>query len=256
MSVVAPSGTRKNEDVSTPHLILLPGMDGTGELFAPLLAELPLTLPVTVVAYPDRRASYAEHVAVARAELPRDRPFVLLGESFSGPVAVSVASARPPQLRGIILCASFLTCPNPLLRALRPFMPLATPKLVPAFVAQRALSGRFRTPALNEMHRRALRHVSSPTLTARLRAMAEVDVRAALGEVQVPSLYLRGTHDRVVAARFGEEFLAAARDGRIVDVDAPHFLLQARPREAAAEILAFIASLDQAERGTSPTNNL
>jgi pimeloyl-ACP methyl ester carboxylesterase len=256
MSVVAQSGTRKNEDVTTPHLILLPGMDGTGELFAPLLAELPLTLPVTVVAYPDRRGGYPEHVAVARGELPRDRPFVLLGESFSGPVAVSLASARPPQLRGLILCASFLSCPNPLLRALRPFASFATPKLLPAFVAQRALSGRFRTKVLDEMHRRALGHVSSPTLSARLRAMANVDVRAALRDVAVPSLYLRGTQDHVVAARFGEEFLATARNGRLVDIDAPHFLLQVRPREAAAEILHFIASLGRHESGLPPANKL
>src|SRR5690349_11939308 len=100
------------------HLILLPGMDGTGELFGPLLAELPIELPVAVVSYPDRAASYADHVAVARTELPRDRPFVLLGESFSGPVAVRLAAEAPSNLRGLILCASFLTCPSPLLRAL------------------------------------------------------------------------------------------------------------------------------------------
>jgi hypothetical protein len=47
----------------------------------------------------------------------------------------------------------------------------------------------------------------------------------------------------VVAARFSAEFLATARRGRLVDVDAPHLLLQAQPREAATEILAFLAEL-------------
>lgn len=244
MSMVGPSSTRKNDHVIPPDLILLPGMDGTGELFAPLLAELPLTLSVTVVVYPDWGASYAEHVAVARAELPRDRPFVLLGESFSGPVAVSLAAAQPSNLRGLILCASFLTCPNPLLRALRRLAPIATPKLVPSFLAHRALLGGHGTPDLETMHRRALGRVSSTTLTARLRAMADVDVRSALRTVELQSLYLRATRDRVVGARFGEEFLATARNGRLVDVDAPHFLLQTRAREAAAAILDFIASLD------------
>jgi pimeloyl-ACP methyl ester carboxylesterase len=226
--------------MTVPHLVLLPGMDGTGELFAPLLAELPLSLAVTVVRYPDRPAGLAELVAVARAELPRDRPYVLLGESFSGPVAVSLAAARPPHLRGLILCASFLTCPNPLLRVLRPLAPLATPKLLPDFVAQRALLGRFATPGLRALQRRALDHVSSATLTARLRAIADVDVRRELGALDLPSLYLRGSADRIVPGRFGAQFLATARHGRLVDIDAPHFLLQARPREAAAEILAFL----------------
>jgi pimeloyl-ACP methyl ester carboxylesterase len=224
-------------------LILLPGMDGTGELFAPLLAELPLERPVTVVSYPDRAATYAEHVDVARAELPRDRPFVLLGESFSGPVAVRLAAEGRPNLRGLILCASFLTCPDLLLRALRPLTPFATPKLLPGFVAYRSLLGRFDAPALRAAHRRALGHVSSRTLTARLRAMADVDVRAEMRRLDLPSLYVRAAGDRVVAARYGEEFLAHARRGRLVDVEGPHLLLQARPREAAAEILGFLRQI-------------
>lgn len=222
------------------HLILLPGMDGTGELFAPLLAELPLELPVTVVRYPDRAASYADHVAVARAELPRDQPFVVLGESFSGPVAVRLAAEAPRNLRGLILCASFLTCPSAWLRALRPLAPIATPKLLPGFITHRALLGRFSTPALRAAQARALSHVASRTLTARLRAMADIDVRADLRELDIPALYLRGTRDRIVGARFGDEFMATARRGRLIDVEAPHFLLQARPREAAAAILDFL----------------
>lgn len=226
-----------------PHLVLLPGMDGTGELFAPLLAELPLEMPVTVARYPDRAATYAEHVDVARAELPREAPFVLLGESFSGPVAVKLAAEGMPNLRGLILCASFLTCPSALLRALRPLTPIATPKLVPGFVAHHSLLGRFATPALRAAHARALSHVSSRTLTARLRAMADIDVRTDLRGLDLPSLYLRGTRDRVDAARFGEEFLAAARHGRLVDIEAPHFLLQARPRNAAVAILEFLRTI-------------
>jgi sigma-B regulation protein RsbQ len=229
-------------------LILLPGMDGTGELFAPLLAELPLGLPVTVVCYPDRAATYPEHVTIARAELPRDRPFVLLGESFSGPIAVRLAAEARPNLRGVILCASFLTCPNPLLRALRPLTPFATPKLVPRFFAWHSLLGRFATPGLRDLHRRALGHVSSRTLTARLRAMADIDVRADMRGLDLPSLYLRGTAERVIATRFADEFVANSRRGRVVDIDAPHLLLQARPRQAAAAILAFLRELE-------PTNN-
>jgi pimeloyl-[acyl-carrier protein] methyl ester esterase len=225
------------------HLILLPGMDGTGELFAPLLAELPLELPVTVVSYPDRAASYADHIAVARAELPRDRPYVLLGESFSGPVAVKLAAEARPDLRGLILCTSFLTCPNPLLRALRALTPIATPKLVPGFITEHSLLGTFATPALRAAHARALSHVSSRTLAARLRAMADIDVRVDMRALDLPALYLRGTRDRVIGARFAEEFVATARRGQLTELDAPHLLVQARPREAAGVILDFLGQI-------------
>jgi pimeloyl-ACP methyl ester carboxylesterase len=112
-------------------IVLLPGMDGTGELFAPLLDALPAELDPIVVRYPDRPASYAEHEEVARHAMPRDQPFVLLGESFSGPVAVSIAASAPPNLRGLILCSSFLSCPHRALALLRPLTPFASPKWCP-----------------------------------------------------------------------------------------------------------------------------
>ena len=224
-------------------VVLLPGMDGTGELFAPLLEHLDPDIEATVVRYPDRRASYAEHEAVARHELPKDRPFLILGESFSGPVAVSIAANPPPNLRGLILCASFLTCPNAWLRRLRPLTPFATPKLVPDFIAHHSLLGRFATPALRAAHAAALRHVSSATLTARLRAIADIDVREKLERVEVPSLYLRAAHDRVVAARYGDEFLRHARSGRLVEIDGPHFLLQTQPEKCARQIAGFAGGL-------------
>jgi pimeloyl-ACP methyl ester carboxylesterase len=216
-------------------------MDGTGELFAPLLECLPAEVEPIVVRYPDRRASYPEHEAVAQREIPRDRPFVLLGESFSGPVAVAIAARLPPNLRGLILCASFLSSPNRLLRPLRGLAPLASPKLLPGFIAHRALMGSFATPELQAAHARALSHVSSATLTSRLRAMADVDAREQLRGLTLPALYLRGSRDRLVGRRHSEEFRTLARDGVVIDVEGPHFLLQTQPAECARHIRAFIA---------------
>jgi pimeloyl-ACP methyl ester carboxylesterase len=224
------------------RLVLLPGMDGTGELFAPFLARLPLDVLTTVVSYPDRPATYAQHVELARRELPREGPFILLGESFSGPVAVSIAASATPNLRGLILCASFLTRPHRALGVLRPLAAFASPKLVPPFVAQHSLLGRYATPALRAAQRRALSHVSSPTLTARLRAMTDVDVRDELRSIAVPTLYLQASADRVVADRFADEYRANARNPRLERIEGPHLLLQANPDACARAILEFVAS--------------
>jgi pimeloyl-ACP methyl ester carboxylesterase len=234
--------------VRVSRLVLLPGMDGTGELFAPLLAALPSALSVTIVRYPDRPANYPEHEALARARLPRDAPFVLLGESFSGPVAVAIAAAAPANLAGIVLGASFLTCPHPLLRVLRPLAALASPRLVPSFIASRWLLGRFATPALRAAHARALHGVSSGTLTARLRAMSDLDVRPQMRAARIPALYLRATEDRIVAARFADEFVAHAASGAVVDIEGPHLLLQADPAAAARHLQAFIDDLARGAR--------
>ena len=132
----------------TPALVLLPGMDGTGLHFAPMLRALGDRLPCTVVRYPDEPLEYAEYERIARAALPADRPFVLLGESFSGPIALSIAATKPRGLAGYILCASFASCPRPLLRLLRPLLGLLPVHHTPGALTAHFLLGRFATPEL------------------------------------------------------------------------------------------------------------
>jgi pimeloyl-ACP methyl ester carboxylesterase len=88
-------------------LVLLPGMDGTGQLFDDLVAALGPGVETVVVSYPpDPALDYAQLEIIARSNLPPYQPFVLLGESFSGPIAVSIAASAPQNLRGLILCCS------------------------------------------------------------------------------------------------------------------------------------------------------
>ena len=102
-------------------LILLPGLDGTGELFAPLVAHLGADIETRVVAYPpDGSQRYTDLLEYVRASLPVDEPFVLLGWSFSGPLALMIAAEHPENFRGVILCASFQSNPRPLARWLMP----------------------------------------------------------------------------------------------------------------------------------------
>lgn len=100
--------------METVTLILLPGMDGSGLLFAPFVRALPAWVHPVVVAYPaDRPLDYAGHLEIVRASLPAAGPFVLLGESFSGPLALMAAAVKPKGLCGVVLCASFICSPLP-----------------------------------------------------------------------------------------------------------------------------------------------
>ena len=88
--------------------MLLPGLDGTGKLFANFLAVLPPTIEARVIDYPtDEPLTYEQLELRVRAALPSDRPFVLLGESFGGPIAIRIAASPPPGLAGLILCGTF-----------------------------------------------------------------------------------------------------------------------------------------------------
>src|SRR5262245_46173500 len=88
-------------------------MDGTGRLFAPLLQQLSPNITASVVRYPtDVPLGYTELLPiVTNAAIGDD--FVVLGESFSGPLAMVLAAAKPAKLRGVILCASFVESPIP-----------------------------------------------------------------------------------------------------------------------------------------------
>src|SRR5579859_1384445 len=118
-----------------PLLLLLPGLDGTGKLFAAFLRALGPGVESRVVEYsPDEPLGYEELELRVRAALPRDRPFVLLGESFSGPIAMRIAAYPPPELAGVILCGTFARNPYPLLAWAGPLAFLLPIKSMPRWV--------------------------------------------------------------------------------------------------------------------------
>ena len=111
-------------------LVLLPGMDGTGELFFPLTDALGADIPTKIVRYPDLALDYREHEEFVRERLPRDGAFVVLGESFSsrGSQSSPQAGRRPcPRPFGVLLGASqfaAIRCFETELRRIARFVPV------------------------------------------------------------------------------------------------------------------------------------
>jgi pimeloyl-ACP methyl ester carboxylesterase len=223
-------------------LLLLPGMDGTGLMFEPLLKALPGWLQPTVVAYPVHEPlDYEGLLPAVRAACPSTGEFVVLAESFSGPLAVMLAASEPLGLRGVILCASFIRCP--LRTPFRWIAAAARPvyfRLVPTWLARWALFGGHGTDRLHRLFATATSTVSPAAMAARARAVASVDVTAELRMCPVPLLYLQAQQDRVV----GPSCLRAIRrekpEIQVVELPGPHLLLQALPIESAYEVGQFI----------------
>lgn len=223
------------------QLVLLPGMDGTGTLFSAFEAALDPAIAACRIAYPnDRPHRYDELEPWVAARLPAGQPYVLLGESFSGPLAIRLAAQRPPGLAGVILCCSFAQSPS---RVARPMSTLL--KLLPAhhLPAELPLFNGFANAHWRMALRSALSTCRAGVLAMRLAEVLRVDVRAKLRQIDVPMLYLRANRDRLVSHREADRI--AARHGRtaIVDIDAPHMLLQMAPIEAAQAVAAFVATL-------------
>ena len=193
-------------------LVLLPGMDGSGELFAGFVAALGDGIAPLVLSYPaEQPLDYQGLADFARDRLPVGHPYVLLGESFSGPVAIALAASRPPDLVGLVLSCTFARNPVPRLRrfaGLIPFLPISSKF---TGLALPLLLGGHATPAL----RRTLRGVT------------------------VPVLYLQAAQDRVVSRASARHITSLLPSVKEVVLDGPHLLLQAASVAAASVVREF-----------------
>ena len=225
-------------------LVLLPGMDGTGRLFAPLLSRLDDSLEPVVIAYPEHeQLDYGRLHQFVRARLPEGEPFVLLGESFSGPVALTLAAAAPAGLCGLILCATFMRNPMPVLAPLGRIAAYLPLKALPAWVVAVPLFGRASTRPMRKTLDETLAAVAPRVMRQRMHAVFACDLDSSACAIRVPALYLRASGDHLVSLRSAHELQACMPGLKIASLDAPHMLLQTRPAEAAELIHAFAAGL-------------
>lgn len=230
-----------------PKLLLLPGLDGTGDLFVDLLPCL-AAFEVTVVRYPrDRVQQPTELLNLIRAHLPSTE-FFLAAESFSTPLAMQIAAEQPPGLRALMLSAAFASNPaNVFEHALLALIaPIAVWLPLSSLVARVYLVGWRAPKRLLRLVQTAVDSVKGQVLLARLRQSVAVDVRPELAKVQVPMLSLRATRDRMIPARCNEEIARLGARVSVVEFDAPHTLLQDKPRECAAAMTEFASDVMEA----------
>jgi pimeloyl-[acyl-carrier protein] methyl ester esterase len=223
-----------------PTLVLLPGLDGTGDLFLPLLGVLPGHVTTRVVTYPTGEAlSYPALSDLVEGQLRTERDVVLVAESFSGPVALRYAAAHPARVRAVVLCASFVRAPLP--RWLRY---LAAPLLLrippPAFALRRLMVGRNASESLVRAVRESIRRVAPHVLAGRLRDVFDLDCSYALRECAAPILYLVAAGDALVGRSCVEAVRAVNPHVSVRTVDGPHLLLQSEPRAAWREVARFL----------------
>jgi len=232
-------------------LILLPGMDGTGALFADFVKVLPGWIEPVVVSYPrDRQLSYDQLSPIVESVVPTDVPFVILAESFSAPLAVKFAAKAPVGLQAVVLCAGFVSPPQRglLNRVARVFAPLLFTFGLPEGVYRRFLVGKSASQALVDTVRATVSGVSSGVLAHRLRSVLSCKAECELRSVSVPLLYFAGTEDRLVTTASFHEVKQEKPDSFVSSIDAPHLLLQAKPREVVAALVSFLKRI-----GADPT---
>lgn len=243
MSIPGPDSASARAE--RPLLVLLPGLDGTGLMFEPFVQALAARgFESRIVRYPPALASYPACAHFVRTLLPRDRPFLLLGESFSGPVALALAADPPENLVGLVLCGTFAKNPRPGLGRLAPLLGIL-PGRLPLGAIRFLLLGRWATEPLLERVRALAAQVAASTMKGRLRSVVAVDQTPLLGRIRVPTLALVAAHDRLVPPSATAWLRAHLPNLDIVRLQGPHWLLQSRPDAAVQAIGAFLDRLPE-----------
>lgn len=222
---------------------MLPGLDGGVGMSAPFLDALRAhgvdadALPLPLHGAQD----YSTLAAWLQPRLPQ-QPWVLLAESFAGPLAVQIAAQAPPGLRGLVLSTTFARRPVPMPAASALALSLAWPQ-PPLPVLTRLLLGRWRTPDNVRALRLSLAEVPAWVLRQRAAVTLQVDVRPLLPRITVPTLCLQARQDRLLWPPSVAELLALLPDARHVALQGPHLLLQARTEQAAAVVARWVTAL-------------
>lgn len=208
-------------------------------LFSEFVASLPTGAAAVVISYPpDQPMGYGELETFARGMLP-SQPFILVGESFSGPLAIALAASYPTIVRGVVLVGSFVRSPikgPPWLKSVIARVPIWR---IPLRMIAAFAFGRWSSKTLRTRLSAAMAPVAPQAWRARLRAVLFVDASEALRSVRAPVLYLRGTSDRMVSRNSWQRIKELLPSARLAELDGPHFVLQARPVESAAQVAAF-----------------
>jgi pimeloyl-[acyl-carrier protein] methyl ester esterase len=221
---------------------MLPGLDGTGLLFRPLMDVLPVNLKPIVVSFPtDKKLGYEDLLPLVIKELPKSEPFILLGESFSGPLSILVAATRPQGLIGIILCASFITCPQHLVPKWSEKLVFAIPfRASSIFVKVSSFFGQY----YSDEFKRALSLVKPEVFAHRIKEVIKVNVVAELETCNIPILYLQGKNDCLVPSSNFDKIKKLKPDIQRALLETSHMVLQTKPNEASSLINNFIENIN------------
>jgi len=222
--------------------ILLPGMDGIGR-FRSLRESLGDATDCRALSYPpDVPLGYDALTERVRESLRDETDYILVAESFSGPIAIRLAAERPPGLRALVLAASF--CASPVRGVPRAILRRMGASLFrirpPLFLVKHFLLGSGAWQRLVDDLYASVEQVSAETFALRLQEILRVDVCTSLAKVAVPMLYLQAMRDRLVGGQDAQAVRTMYPHLELERIEAPHMVLQSHPGPAIAAIRDFL----------------
>lgn len=208
----------------------------------------------------DRVEAYAD--AVER-EIRALGDVVLVGDSFGALISLAVAARRPGNLRGLVLSGGFAS--NPIRSLLIKFMALILPALGGPLYRHAVL--RYHAANLNSRHdtqgnvpwsrarTRQLFLDNTPhrSFVARTHAALSTDLRPQLKAIEVPTLIITPSEDRLIgeeAAREMQRLIPGSTE--VVLPQTGHMFRFSHPRLYAETIERFVSQHTSNAQATAP----
>lgn len=221
-------------------LVLLPGMDGTGLLFEEFITNC--QYECLIIPLPED--SKQSHMALASQivnHLP-DEDYVLLAESFSGALIPCLIQSASRQPEAVVLVASFLHAPRPLVISFLRQMPLkkllglpSVKSIVKFFCMKDASDEQF------EKFWNVLKKLDFSLMKVRLREIQKM-VNTE-DKIVIPTLVIVAKHDKLIPRRISNKLPNLFSKLTLKTIDGPHFILQSKAEEVAQVIDNYIKTL-------------
>jgi len=224
----------------------MPGLDGTGNMFQPLISSLGDEIKTYTISYPfDQHLSYDELSGFVRNKLKNfDEQLVLLAESFSGPVAVKLLQNSLPNIKAVIFSATFCESPKSVLVLLSKFLPVAAILKLPFpnAVIKYFCFGYDCSPETIDLFKKTISKSNAKVLSQRIIEISRLKFKGQ-NLSNIPCCYIQAQYDKFVPHSAFQSFLKIAPDIQLIKIKGPHFILQAKPQECKESIVKFIRNI-------------
>jgi 3-oxoadipate enol-lactonase len=165
----------------------------------------------------------ADRMAEALRDRGRDAPIVL-GNGYGGFVALQMAIRHPGLVRGLVLAdcgACFSEAGRQAFRAMAAGVAAGGAAKIVDVAMRRLFAPDFQDthPQLMAERRAAFLRTDPAVLMSACHALAELDLRAEVGKVQIPALVLVGERDEATPPAMSRELASLLPDARLVVLD-------------------------------------
>jgi pimeloyl-ACP methyl ester carboxylesterase len=205
----------------------------------------------TTLALPERVDTVEAHADAVIAEVDRYRDVVLVGDSFGAFVALVAALRHPRSLRGLVLSGGFASDPNTsAIGRMRAWFARTLPRAWYKGITLRAHAAALASPhdataevpwSMKKSRRLFSENTPWESYVGRLRAIRGANYRDQLAEIDVPTLILSPSFDRLVGREATDTLLDRIPGAQEVVLESTgHMFRFTHPRRYEEAVAAFI----------------